>query len=103
MIALCGRSGPAEISSQGGSQVQSLDEPQRVRRWPVPRRWLVSACRLPSLRRARRCRSAMAANGSGRGQPGDQRVGPRGPEPAHDVSLENGKRGIVPPRMLRPS
>lgn len=32
-----------------------------------------------------------------------QRVGPRGPEVAYDVSLENGKRGIVPSRMLRPS
>jgi hypothetical protein len=32
-----------------------------------------------------------------------QVTGPRGPEVAYDVSLENGKRGIVPSRMLRPS
>ena len=32
-----------------------------------------------------------------------QLTGPRGPEVAYDVSLENGKRGIVPSRMLRPS
>lgn len=32
-----------------------------------------------------------------------QLAGPRGPEVAYDVSLENGKRGIVPSRMLRPS
>jgi hypothetical protein len=32
-----------------------------------------------------------------------QLAGPRGPEVAYDMSLENGKRGIVPSRMLRPS
>ena len=32
-----------------------------------------------------------------------QLTGPRGPQVAYDVSLENGKRGIVPSRMLRPS
>ena len=32
-----------------------------------------------------------------------QLTGPRGPEVAYEVSLDNSKRGIVPSRMLRPS